>query len=377
MFKYLHIMPQGSVEHNGGIINLITSSDIGFNASEHSFIIFYKDVYEEFQNYSNVFYYENLYKTNFVKFTELSEKYDLIILHSNTLSLLQLYRIPEKILNKIVWVVWGQDLYSSNNYNILNPISTLKRFVRDSIWTLKKNKIKKFKAIGVGFEYDVVRVKKLFGEKINLVQLPYGYKRNNIDELNTNILKYKENVSPINKPYKIMIGHSAFKFIKHKKIIDKLAKFKDENILISLVLSYGDERYADAIEKYALEKFQDRNKIEIIKDYLSKEEYWEYLQSVDVCILDYTHQSALGNVYLLLYFGKKLILNRNGVIKKGLDDEQIKTFTVNDLDKLDFNELVRPLSNDEICRENIVGKFYLSEKDIGNSWLVNLNELKS
>ena len=62
------------------------------------------------------------------------------------------------------------------------------------------------------------------------------------------------------------------------------------------------------------------------------------LSTVDTCILDYTHQSALGNINLLLGMNKKLYLNDSGIIKTAMILEGIESSNVNDIEKMSFIE---------------------------------------
>lgn len=172
--------------------------------------------------------------------------------------------------------------------------------------------------------------------------------------------------------YKIMIGHSAHAYLQHKKIMKALYKFRDENILISLILSYGNMEYAKTVEDYALKMFP--GKVEIIKNYMSPEEYFRYLKTVDIGIFDYTQQAALGNIWMLLYLEKKLYLNEKGILKLATRLEAVETYNVNEIENMNFEEFTKTPYNKHNSKS--VGGFYIDENNCLSMWLNTLRELR-
>lgn len=51
-----------------------------------------------------------------------------------------------------------------------------------------------------------------------------------------------------------------------------------------------------------------------------------------------TNSYALGTVYIALTLNKMLILNKNGIISKGLNSKKISHLYMDDIKKLEFNE---------------------------------------
>ena len=49
----------------------------------------------------------------------------------------------------------------------------------------------------------------------------------------------------IDDPIRNMVDHSAYEYLHHIDILDKLVVYKNENIIISLVLAYGNKAYAE------------------------------------------------------------------------------------------------------------------------------------
>lgn len=81
--------------------------------------------------------------------------------------------------------------------------------------------------------------------------------------------------------------------------------YKNEDIKIVLPLSYGDISYAETIETYARTLYGD--KVLILRENLGFLDYVKLIKTIDIAIFDYKHQSALGNIMLLLLWGKKFI----------------------------------------------------------------------
>lgn len=364
--KYLHIMIVNNAKHNNSIIKMINNKSELFNKEEHIFIIANEELYDNIIKDNNVYLDTNIIK-NIRTLKQYAKNCKYLFFHSLNIKYTFLMLIPKKIAKKIIWVTWGHDVYRKEP-------STLKQKIKENIYLvtkgkIKKHKVKQFYAIGVGFKYDIIEIKRKFGNKIKILPLLYGYEEGKKKYIDSVISEEEKN-----KPYKIMIGHCAYPFLKHFNIIDLLKKYKDENILISLVLSYGDMEYAKRVEKYAKEVFGE-HKVEIIKTSISPKEYIKYLKTVDICILDYKHQAALGNFWRLLYLEKKLFLNKDGILKMFANFEGIETYCVESIKKMDFKQFTQGLINPQTCKKGV--EFYIDENNILNMWKNSLNEIEN
>jgi len=366
--KYLHIMTHHNSTHNGSIINMINDENLQYEPAEHIFLMAKKASYEDFKHYENVILYEEIVTSNMQEFNKYARRSKVVFLHCNNLTYFQILRLKRDVLKKIIWCVWGEHyLYPSKPKN-QSLYKSIRRYIGKVLRYLTNKRIRKFYAIGIGFKYDAIAVRKQFGD-IRILATPYGYQKGRKEAYDkiiaVSLIKDKL------EPFKIMIGHSAYPHLKHIKNLDNLNKFKDENILISLILSYGDMEYAKIVEEYALKKFP--GKVEIIKNYMSSEEYFNYLNSVDISILDYTEQAALGNFWNLLYLEKKLFLNENGILKLSARLEGVKTFSVNEIENMSFDEFVafsRYASHSKEC-----AKFYIDENNYLKMWCNTFQEL--
>lgn len=373
-YKYIHIMLHES-SHNLSVIEMINNNP-EFNSNEHLFVILYKSLFDMCYKYKNIILDERVLDKDMRNFTKYLDSCDYVFLHCHRLSTKHMLKLNSRRMSKMIWCVWGHDLYNFNwepysqNESIGEKIQRLLRNLNIKLHEIAWNyKTKKMYGVGIGFKYDALEIKRKFGDNLRVLSTPYGYRKDNIDII-SNIIK-KENQNNLNRPYKIMIGHSGYSFLNHIEIIKKLEKFRNEQIMLSFVFAYGDTAYIREVESFAIQTFGD--KVEFIKESLSFDRYVEYLSSVDACVLDYRHQSALGNIYLLLYMNKKLFLNKYGIIKTALLLEGIQTNNVSDLDKMTYEELVKPLrmnNNGMLFSEKV-----LDENSLIEMWQNTLREL--
>lgn len=361
MPKYVHLMPHISTIYNRQIIDMINQNPKYFNKTDHVFVIANKDVYSRVKEYTNTVF-DNTILHNHHSIEKHAKSAQYIILHENqSISLKTMLQLRRSTLNKIVWCVWGHDLYTTNTKQDIARI--IKRTIRDHI---RKYIINHFYAIGIGFKYDAIIARQKY-KKPKIVYTPYGYIKGQKAAIDSIISTAKPH-----QYTRIMIGHSAYPFLNHEAILKKLSKYKDENIKISLVLSYGDPAYATRVQNYAYQLF-DKDKVEVINKMMQHQEYLEYLQSIDICILDFPHQAALGNFYILCYMNKKLFLNDNGILKHASDAEKMETYSVGDIDKMDFSQFRKKLT--DVKNEHEFGLFYIDDLNYLKTWKDTLEHL--
>lgn len=366
--KYVHIMSHESTIYNEQIVNMINENKDIFDKEDHLFVISNSDVYNQVKHFENVIFEPNISKSIKI-FKKYANECDYIFLHSNTLSAKVLLFSNKDLLNKIVWCEWGHDLYDrkEKSSNIIRIIA--KKIIKFIPKYIKKIRTKKYYAIGIGFQYDAIEAKRKYGEDMRIVMTPYGYIKNNKEKIDKIIEENKNS----NECTKIMVGHSAYPFLNHIELLNKLAKYKEENIKISLVLAYGSKEYAETVKEEAKRLFRN-DQVEIIEKMMSSEEYIKYLTTVDICCLDYKHQAALANIYMLLYMGKKLFLNKDGIVKLFTTLENIETYNTNDIGSIEFNEFSAPIKNTKYGKQ--FAEFHIDEKNYISLWENTIKNLE-
>ena len=369
--KFLHLMTIPSSIYNHMIVKMINDENC-FISKNHKFLFTNKMSFEISCEYQNIELDEHLLDDDKLeKFNIIIQNYDFVLLHALNFKIKQFLHLKEKNnLKKIIWCVWGHDLYikklhSKSLYRNLTFLYKQKLRI-----IIRRNKVKNFKGIAIGFQYDHHEVYKQYGKDIKIFKAPYGlgYSEKIIEDA---VCSIQKNTS--SERCKVMIGHCAFSFLNHENLLNKLRKFDNEKITISLPLSYGDNGYAEMVEMVAKDIYQD--KVEIIRDFMKPQAYLEYLNGIDVAIFDYTHQAALANIYLLLYLGKKVFLNSEGVIYKALVDEKVQVFDVDNIGTMDYDDF----TNSDFDRSKGISfaKDMIDEKIIRDNWRKLFEDLRS
>ncbi len=318
-YKYLHIMNNGF--HTFPILNFI---NIYFDNSEHCFV-FPNPREETKEKVSKI---QNAY---LCPIEEVSiENARKIIFHGLfTKTVIEYIYNNPYWLEKSYWFIWGGDLYQAPN-------------------TLEDNFVRKNVAgILTAFDKEVYEEKYIKPKKY--FDLTYPHSKCELDLL------------PIkNEGYThIQVNNSEDE--TSLEMLDILAKFKDENIRVSTILSYKSAGHKDVsdeiIEKgYAI--FKD--KFNPIKDYLTKEEYAKHLATVDIYISNQNRQQGNGNASVICSLGKKVYTKSETSVYKKYNALGIKYYNTYTIKELTFEEFI---FQDEKVKEESVRKIKERMKD--------------
>lgn len=332
--------------------------DEKFHRNEHLFWMRTRESYELSKEYENVCF-KNKHIVSELK--KLYKSLDLIILHGLDFKVHEFLTIPAPVRQKIVWVVWGHDLYRVENTDQGNAIGKIKYLIKKGICKyVQVPFVQQIKCIGIGFPYDENQVRKWYGNAIPVKSVPYdlGYDYEKIKQVKNQMKKIKDN-----QMTNILVGHSAYRFLNHIDILENLKKFQRNNLNIYIPLSYGDGEYKKQVVEYIQEC--DLN-VTIIEDVLPMNDYLEFLSKMDIAVFDFKHQAALGNLYLLLYLEKKLYLSKDGILYNGFQEQGVSVFPVEEIKKIDFDEL----TNDNFDKEAGVkfSETKLDYQSISHDW---------
>ena len=290
---------------------------------------------------------------------KLSNNFDYLFLHSFVYNL-DIIR-KHHLSTKLVWIIWGHDLNYFDNISLNNnPLKTIWRLY------LKKQEysvFKKMKAIGYCFPYDRITLKKRAVTKnVRPLQYPAIIGTNIID-----LIKETQN-----NCIKVMIGHSALSSLAHIDIIKKLEHLIDDDIKISLPLGYGVNEYKQSIIDYL--KYDYNGRYEFIEKMLTPVEYLEYLNTIDICIINSDTQTAVGNVLVLAYIGKKLYFKKNSPLQKGLRMLGVTTYDIESLPNISKAEFLSSTKNSNIISKQAVEPL-INNRIIYQQWEYYLNSL--
>lgn len=273
-------------------------------------------------------------------------EFDQIFLHSLFLSPEQLLRLSDEAVGKITWCIWGHDLYTVKP----RRSTDLRTLAGEAVHCVKKllrftyvrqhaqqraaaQRVAAFRRIAIGYPYDERMIRKKYGPGATVVYGPYFSRTTeaNIGRLRQMRLARKD--STVN----ILIGHSGFAFLEHEKYLKRLAAYRDEDIRIHMVLSYGaSEARVAALTELAHSLFGPE-KCVIVTEMMPKLAYYEYLTNMDVAIFPFRHQSALGNTMRLAYMGVKLYFDPRGVLAKGFLEGGVRTADCREIGRVPFD----------------------------------------
>ena len=343
--KNLHIIPNGNFSYS--YIKFINDN---FNMEENFFIIT-EDSSEEkilIPTYSNVKYKKITDQNFFLFFKEIISLYFLLLKKAKQSDNLYIHGAFNKIiiiflfifrgyLKKSNWIIWGGDLYCYNNRK--------NKFIY-RIWYRIGDYVKgNFKGYITHVKGDYELAKKWYGAKgkyFNCFVYPSNLYKNIL------LKEYKK------EEIYIQIGNSATTTNNHFEIFEKLRLYKNRNIKVFCILSYGDIIYAKEVISKGKEIFGD--KFIAIVDYMKFDEYMEFLSKMDIAIFAHDRQQAVGNITSLLSMKKTVYLKENVTTYDMLKNLGIKIKSFDKFENLEkFDDKILE-KNKEIVKERFSEK---------------------
>jgi len=172
--------------------------------------------------------------------------------------------------------------------------------------------------------------------------------------------------APQSDVIRIQVGNSATPTNNHKEVLDVLYKFKNENIIVYAPLSYGDSDYADEVSRYG--KRLLGNKFVPIRNYMNKEDYYDFMKNVDIAIFNVSRQQALGNIYAHIAYQNIIYLRKKSVgtyyLRKILS---CKIRYIEDIGKMSFDQFIsQKLEIKQRNAENLLHR--LKEDTVIKEW---------
>jgi dTDP-N-acetylfucosamine:lipid II N-acetylfucosaminyltransferase len=333
--KLLHITTGANYAVTKQYVRFINEN---FNPQKHIFLIVDKkeNVPAELLEQENTITIDANKGRQFTTVLSYMRNSNLIILHSLCLSIYQqlclLFYPP--IMNKVVWVAWGMDLYQwrwRDKGNIFYKARNLISFIF-------RTRIKYF--VGI-FPPDIEYFKKTFKSQANTYYASY------VDGLYNPIYKQKFNSPSLlekvrnNECINIQIGHSCSLMLNHINVLNQLVRYQNENIRIYLPLSYGDKDYGNQVEQYAKKLFGD--KVICLRNMMSKPDYMDFLSMIDSAIFSTSRQIGLGNITPLLYMGKKIFMPAGSIMYEYYKSVGVEIFDSNQLNNMEFSQFITPI----------------------------------
>lgn len=324
--KILHIFPDSlfiegylsCISMNHGYNHQFILTDIGSNLD------FDSSRYPQYQ-------FEKLSTFKFCDFVKLRKKlkeydYDLLIVHSGYLNYLLLaFMNNKKVCKKTILSLWG----GSDSKKFEVP-STKKQYTLFGLIyeSLRKKFYQNVKAFASIVPADFETVQKLYNLKCKAYESCYPFVPNLISNFS------KKNSNEV----KIQICHSGSVECNTLELLDKLAKYKNDNVKIYASLCYGDKNYISKIIEKGQKIFN--NKFIPIIDFMPSEEYAKYISNLDILMSNTFVQQGLGNVYLALASGVKVYIPEGSVLWNELKKQNIIIYPTSSICEKSIKELV-------------------------------------
>lgn len=238
-----------------------------------------------------------------------------------------LYTHKEILKNKAYWVIWGGDLYEA-------PRDEKNDYVRKNF---------------CGYLNDVDKhfaIKK-YGMQGKFYPMFYSFpiSKKTLDDTKKQQKEYLQ----------IQINNSCDK--STIEMLETLSKFKDENVMITTVLSYGNIRYKQEIIQKGKEIFAD--KFNYLDTTLSPKEYAQQLATNDILILNQDRQQGFGNILASLYLGAKVYIKSAISTYKYFNEIGIRVFSTEDISNVSFEALCA--HNEIYSNKKLVSKFFSND----------------
>ncbi len=240
----------------------------------------------------------------------------------------------KKLLKKTSWVVWGGDLYNS---------------IRDD----KNDYVRSnFSQYLTGIDQQIIKNK--YNKNAECVDVG-GY----LFPITKKMLDNAEKKTNKKNCTVVQINNSSDK--STIEIFHLLEKFKNENIIIRTIVSYGE--YKNEVIKEGLKIFGE--KFEYLDSYLDPQDYAFYISNSDILILNQSRQQGVGNTKAFLYLKKKVFIRSDVSTYTYLHNNNIHIYDTLEIKNMSFDDFTK---NDYADVNKIYVNKYFDLKFLSKTW---------
>lgn len=245
------------------------------------------------------------------------------------------------------WFLWGADLYAYIDYNLYsqktkrvikqirnNKGSFLKRLFRSiaykMMFAVRRNFLKSLDKIITWNKGDYKLACDYFGISPMYDEYSYNFGM----EKSKHLEEYKKK----SKEKMVLVGNSGDSSNNHIDIYEALTRVKGDFKVLSF-LTYGDPVYIEKIIKIGYEILGE--KFIPITNHMEREEYFDFIENIDVVIMNHYRQQGVGNIVSLLQKGKKVYMNDFVTTFEYLIGNDVKVYSIKEMmDVLTIDELI-------------------------------------
>lgn len=357
--KILHICHVDSVRFLGKE-GYFEKSKRALYEYEHFFYILNDSFIDNMANENDV-YYKKYDNKQLSKLCELLSEADRVVLHSmHSEGLIQMYyliRVSKKLNKKIVWLIWGHDLYDA--YYAARCIKGLRwgyimHFLKSAVAEIFRRKLIRELYCIIGEKSDIDLVKKLYNTDAKLMDynfLGYGTEQP-ID------------CKSIEKSTKrIFVGNHLDPHCRYEETFRKIASIDDGKLEVFCVARGYTEKNKYSKETIGVGRKLFGERLHLITDFSRYEDYCKLLSTMDIAIFNIDRQMAQGTAFILLYYGKKVFFSRENGNYNEFASMGIKVFNMDEFNRSEIDKkfskeeveqirdiLIEQLSDDSFCR---------------------------
>lgn len=325
------------------VVEFLTDS---YGENNNEFIIYNENKKFYKGNYDNVFLIDDILEYEKKVYKILSEA-DRIFIHGfGAEQIITFFNRHLSLMKKCVVIIWGGDLY--NDHIFLEQHKKLCLRLRVKM-LLKKRVISRTPAFMTFTCSDYDKAKLWYNAKGKQYDCLYP---SNLEKEKLKKIEKKSSSDFIN----IVVGNSAAITNNHLEALELIHKYSKYNVKVFCPLSYGgNEEYIDKVISLGKKLFSD--KFIPMLDYMTIDEYSQFLADMDVAILAFDRQQATANIEILAYFGAKIFVKRTCALwDHYVERDKCVFFDLESIKKLKFEEFC------SISKENqLINKKYFSK----------------
>ena len=294
----------------------------GISNGENRYIVFSDSIKLTYvKNIKKVEIVNNSFKN--IDIPSIFKNCDLLIIHKlSPIKLYVLKHIPNRVT--AIWSVWGADAYSYFNKNIIyEPItkSTKRRNVIEIFRSSFLYNIYHFYMYRVfPINKEIVTLNR-FDYLITVLPDEYALIKNEF-KMRAKYIDYNYGINKFNQEGyptlgdSVLLGNSIDYSNNHLDAFNLIKEIKKSLIV---PLSYaGNNNYRDIVIQKGTERF--KTLFNPIVEFLPIKKYNKLITSCNTVIMYHIRQQALGTIFMSLYLGMRVFLNKKSLTSKYMND---------------------------------------------------------
>lgn len=276
-----------------------------------------------------------------------NDHFDYVVFHS--------FCIPQNKVESlnvpILWNSWGYDIYSDESNVLAKPItlSLYKPKTRAAANIKPKTLHDRILILARKFgivskrqkKYDALISKIPYLSVVLPIEFDYIHKKYpHFKFFPFRYIDPSESIAftPYTKATtSILLGNSVDPTNNHIDILSILEK-RNIQCTVYIPISYpsNQETYKKALKSFAATL--KTVKVRFLEDFIPKEEYFKIIDECSVAIFGHIRQQAVGNIFRMLYTGKKILMYKDSVGYNYFKQHNVKIFNIEDDLHQDFFE---------------------------------------